>query len=785
MVSTDKRLKYLCSSTSAVIYTAKASEDYKTTFFSENVVNLVGYNSKELIGNPQRWIDHVHPADQPSVSHKMKRVIDNNQTVFEYRFQCKDGTYIWVRDESGLVRDSDGRPFEIVGFCVDITDRKRAEIALKKQKNFAESLIETAPVIVLVLDVQGRIVWVNPYFEKISGYRQQAVKGKDWFDTFLPADIREQVRKLFFSGISDTQTWGNVNAILTKDKGERTIEWYDKTLKDETGKVIGLLCIGQDITERQRAEDALTESEQKLNAVFSNAFAFAGLLTIDGTLIKANTSSLKFINAQEADVYGKPFWETPWWSHSLKMQKQLRSAITKAAQGTFLRFEVIFSARDGSSRVYDFSLQPVKNEAGKVVFIIPEGRDITDLRNAEKALRESEEFSSSLLQSSPIPIAVYNPDTSIRYVNPEFEKVTGFSFKELAGKKAPYPWWTDDQVKKTWEELKNAMSQGAYKTEEYFTHKQGSPFWVEINFRPIKKHRTVKYFLSNWVEITDRKQVESALREQIKRNDLILQTTMNGFLITDMEGQITQANAAASKITGYSQQELTRMNIVNLECGVSKQKLQDREKKLISRGYIRFEAKLRRKGEKLRIIEVSQNILLDAGQQLFFYFFNDIDNRKQAEAALIEREQQLADETSKLEEVNTALEVLLKKREEDKAKLEEKLVFNVEKLIFPYLEKLKKSRLNTLQKSYADILETNLKDITAPFSYNLSSRLGNLTQAEIEIANLIMQGKTNKEIADVFCLSVRTIESHRKNIRIKTGILNKKINLRTWLLSLQ
>ncbi len=133
---------------------------------------------------------------------------------------------------------------------------------LLREKDFAESLIQTAQAIVLVLDTTGRIVSFNPYMEEISGYLLKEVQGKDWFSTFLPERDRNRTRERFIKAISDIQTRGNINSIVKKDGRERMIEWYDKTLKDETGKTVGLLAIGQDITERKQLESQLLHARK-------------------------------------------------------------------------------------------------------------------------------------------------------------------------------------------------------------------------------------------------------------------------------------------------------------------------------------------------------------------------------------------------------------------------------------------------------------------------------------------------------------------------------------------
>jgi PAS domain S-box-containing protein len=148
-----------------------------------------------------------------------------------------------------------------------------------------------------------------------------------------------------------------------------------------------------------------------------------------------------------------------------------------------------------------------------------------------------------------------------------------------------------------------------------------------------------------------------------------------------------------------------------------------------------------------------------------------------------ERTVELTKKTIKLEEANIALNILLKKREEDKTEIEEKVLSNVKDLIFPFLEKLKTTDLTLRQEAYLQSIESNLKDIISPYSIKLSSKYFSFTPAEIQVAEFIKHGKTTKEIADLLNISYRTICFHRQNIRKKLGLKKQKANLRAFLLS--
>jgi DNA-binding NarL/FixJ family response regulator len=164
-------------------------------------------------------------------------------------------------------------------------------------------------------------------------------------------------------------------------------------------------------------------------------------------------------------------------------------------------------------------------------------------------------------------------------------------------------------------------------------------------------------------------------------------------------------------------------------------------------------------------------------------FLLDVTKRRRAEKDLMESKKELEIKSADLEDVNTALRVLLRTREEDKKVLEEKVLFSVRDLIMPYMEKLKSSVADQRHQSYLDIIESNLNDIVSPFMTAKATEQYKLTPTQIHVANFVKQGKSTKEIAEILCLSTSTIDSHRNTIRKKLGITNKNVNLRSFLLS--
>jgi PAS domain S-box-containing protein len=163
----------------------------------------------------------------------------------------------------------------------------------------------------------------------------------------------------------------------------------------------------------------------------------------------------------------------------------------------------------------------------------------------------------------------------------------------------------------------------------------------------------------------------------------------------------------------------------------------------------------------------------------------EIEERRVTEKALRDRESELVTEKANLQEVNTVLKVLLKRREADRKELEEQVLYNVQKLVMPYLQKLHKEFTSENARAYISIIESNLGDITCGFSRHLSLQFYGLSTAELKIAKFIRQGRKSREIARMLNLSIRTVEASRQSVRRKLRIDNQKMNLKTFLMNIK
>jgi PAS domain S-box-containing protein len=252
--TSEQRLRYLVSSSPSVIFSAKPDGDYGTNYISENVVNLLGYEAREFLEDSNFWAEHVHPDDVERIFTGLTKVFERDFYSHEYRFRRADGTYCWLLAQLRLMRDDTGRPSEMLGYLLDISDRKRTEATLQEAERRWRSLLENVQLLVVALDSRGNVEYINPFFLSLTGYTQVEVLGKNWFENFLPSSHQQQVNTVFNEVLQDNFHPHYTNPILTKSGEERFIAWNNTLLRDTDGNIIGTTSIGEDITQRQTIE---------------------------------------------------------------------------------------------------------------------------------------------------------------------------------------------------------------------------------------------------------------------------------------------------------------------------------------------------------------------------------------------------------------------------------------------------------------------------------------------------------------------------------------------------
>lgn len=282
--------------------------------------------------------------------------------------------------------------------------------------------------------------------------------------------------------------------------------------------------------------------------------------------------------------------------------------------------------------------------------------------------------------------------------------------------------------------------------------------------------------------------VKKELNASGERYRTILESIEEAYLELDLQGNLTFFNKAVSQMLGYTPDELMGMNYRRYVSPEATRRIYKIFNAIYRTGKSAeiFDYQIIKKDGGRMFREMSASLIKDqAGNPIGFRgLARDVTKRKLAEEALRKKDRELEIKSGSLAESNAALKVLLKQREEDKMELERNILSNVGEIIMPYIEELKKSRLSPDQIICVNTIESNLKNITSPFLRNLTLNCFNLTPKEFHVANLVKEGRTTKEMAEFLNVSTGAIDFHRNRIRKKLGMNCKKINLRSFLMTL-
>jgi len=535
----------------------------------------------------------------------------------------------------------------------------------------------------------------------------------------------------------------------------------------------------QALAAQKQTEEALRESRQIYKMISEKSFA--GIYVVqDGKFRTVNPSAAIYAGYTIGELTAKKSDSIVHPDDRLQVKRDAR-AMLRGERVSPYEFRII--TKDGETRWIMETVTSIFFEGRPA--ILGNSMNITDRKQIEERLKESENLYRAIFETTPAATIIVEEDTTIRLVNSQFEKLSGYRKEEWEGKKS----WTEFAAPKDVGRMMN-----------YHRRRRTNPGLVPRNYEfslidSLGRTREVtltvdmipgtKKSVASLLDITERKRSEEKMLESENLYRTIFETTGTATIIVEEDMTVSLVNTEFEKMSGSpksywegkrswtefaSKKDVSRMKKYHFARRV--------DPNLAPRNY-EFGFIDRQKNLKDTIITIS----MIPGTKKSVASFVDITERKRAEKELKKREAELQINSANLQEVNTALRILLKQREEDKNELESKVLSNVKELVLPYIEKIKKLRMDKRGLAYIESLESNLKDIISPFSYKLSSQYLNLTPKELQVANLIREGKTSKEIAEMTNVSRSAIDIHRYRIRNKLGLNNKKANLRSYLSS--
>jgi PAS domain S-box-containing protein len=322
---------------------------------------------------------------------------------------------------------------------VDLQPEREKGRVTAVQPDLAHSISDTAPVIVLELDPAGRIERYNAYMTRVCGYPLEQMRGKDWFEAFVPRAERERIRNVFARAIRGERTQGNVNPIVTRAGEERWIEWFDTVLRDSAGRITGLLATGLDVTERMRAEQSLREKDEFQRAVLDSVSSHNAVLDPTGVIIAVNEPWRRFRAANAPDDPSARTYNDVGTNYLAicrassanhgEQAAAVADGIEAVLRGQLARFRLEYPCHGpGQERWFTLRVTPLGQTGGGAVVA---HTDVTERKRAEQTLRDTEEKFRATFEQAAVGIGHNATDGRWLRVNHKLCEFLGYSAQEL------------------------------------------------------------------------------------------------------------------------------------------------------------------------------------------------------------------------------------------------------------------------------------------------------------------------------------------------------------------
>ncbi len=254
--SAETRYRSLVEQIPLAIYTTALDSTGTAKYVSPAIEQLLGYTQEEVEGDPDWFPSVLHPEDRwvMDAVGKWYEMRSGDSWEQEFRMVAKDGTVRWVRDRAVVIRDDAGIPLHAQGFMQDITLRKRAEADLRESERRYRDTLEGVNLLAIQLDLDGVVTFCNGHVCDVTGWSRDELVGRNWYETVGPVERQDS----FLDAVrADDLEDGSEERLRTRGGGDRVILWWDTVSRDDSGVIIGVNSIGQDITERRHAEERL------------------------------------------------------------------------------------------------------------------------------------------------------------------------------------------------------------------------------------------------------------------------------------------------------------------------------------------------------------------------------------------------------------------------------------------------------------------------------------------------------------------------------------------------
>jgi PAS domain S-box-containing protein len=786
----EAKYRELVQNANSIIY--RRDPHGHITFFNEFAQSFFGYNEEEIIG--KHVVGTIVPEMDSSGRDLAAMIEDISRAPDRYVSNInenmrRNGGRVWISWANKAILDEHGDVREILCVGNDITSLRQTKDALRKSEEQYRALVENIGIGISLISPDMEILALNKQMrewfpavdvaERPLCYRSFNDPPRDEICSFCPtkAALRD----------------GEVHEVLTETPAGDTIRNYRilaSPIKDTNGNVTAAIEMVEDITENLELREQLTLSEKLYETVFETTGAGTVIIEDDMTLSLVNEEFARISGYRKEDIRGRS-WTEFVAEKDLEMMKAYHHLRRVDSHKVPSIYRCTLVDRYGTEKDIIISVSMIPGTKRTVASFL----DVSEQVKLQRQLIEQEHLYRLLADNVSDVIWTMDMTFRLTYLSPSAMKLFGYSIDEIHDISIIKILTPDSRgiVMNLWKQFTETVrrSDDQARLREPRTveldlfRKDDSIISVETQMTylpPSDKHPEA--ILGVTRDITERKRAEEDRWETEHRYHILFDHSPMGVFHYDTDLQVIDCNETAA-----SRLRTTREDII----GIDLKSLEDRSlipaltaslegTEGVFEGYYRTTVSRTDLWVSLRTAPLySSDGTIDGGVSIM----EDITDRVRAQKALEKSKEALEIKTRSLEESNTALRVLFDQVEKNRHELQWNVLYNVKELIIPYVEKLRACRTDNERDTCLQVLETNMNNIISPFLRHMTLTHYKLTPKELHVANLVKEGKTNKAIADLLHLSIRSVEFHRDNIRKKLGLKNKKANLQSFLSSLK
>ncbi|MBC8204275.1 PAS domain S-box protein [bacterium] len=473
-------------------------------YWSEESFRLSGIEHQEV--NKELIFSLIHPDDHAIIiSASEKSAKGESEQDHEFRIIRPDGEVRYIHNRWISSYDESGREIMRVGTHQDITERKKAELALRESEERFQQVSENAQEWIWEVDVDGLYTYSSPIVEKILGYdSDEIVDIKHFYDLFLPED-RENFKKMAFDVFAKRGVFREfVNRNVHKN-GE--IIWLSTSgipIFDDKGNFRGYRGADTDITERKQAEEALRLSEERLKVLYNDNPSMYFTISPEGIVLSVNKFGAEQLGYSVEELTGSPVLDIFFEDDKEKVKDQMRKCL--GHPGEIQSWELRKVRKDGSMLWVRETARAIRGKDEKLMVLIV-CEDITEKKNTEEALKESKELMDNILAASAVGIS-YAKDRKIMWANEAMEQLFGFTKKEDYLWKDTIILYADEEEYKRVGQLIYSSPESIIETDARFKRIDGSEFVGQIKTNVLDRENPAKGIIVNIIDITELRRLE-------------------------------------------------------------------------------------------------------------------------------------------------------------------------------------------------------------------------------------------------------------------------------------